>query len=199
MQSICIIFLPQHKYSAPLQHRRNWCQPPLPTTRRPSRANGGATVPAPANVGPSIPTPSHQRPIQSIHPIQPVANQPAHKSQFLLANPIPIPIGSRRYNPANTIQMIQPIRSIRYNPASISSEGKPPKRPSLTRNIHTQLPQLLIFHPPQRSLLPDICSLPLLLHLMMPSLLHIEIAPTPRPIFGLSNCKSHRAILGGNS
>ena len=33
--------------SAPLQLQRNWCQPPLPTACRSSRANGGAPVPAP--------------------------------------------------------------------------------------------------------------------------------------------------------
>ena len=59
----------KHRYSAPLQNQRNWCQPPLPTARRPSRANGGAPVPAPANIGPSIPPPSHPRPIHSIRPI----------------------------------------------------------------------------------------------------------------------------------
>ena len=90
VQYIFIILLLRHKYSAPLQHRSNWCQPPLPTARRPSRANGGAPIPAPANAGPSIPPTSHQRLIQSICPIQPVANQPAHKSQFLPENPRPI-------------------------------------------------------------------------------------------------------------
>ena len=58
-----------------------------------------------------VPPPSHPRPIQSIRPIQPVSNHTAHKSQFLLANPIPIPIQSSRYNPVNTIQTIQPILS----------------------------------------------------------------------------------------
>ena len=196
-QSICIIFLLQHKYSAPLQHKRNWCQPPLPTARRPSRANGGAPVLAPANVGPSIPLPSHQRPIQYICPIQKLSNQPVHKIQFLLANPRPVPMRSIQCNPvdtiqpirssqyylANTIQTIQPIRSIRYDQASVSSEGNPPTRPSLIRKTHPHLPQLLIFHPPHRPLLPDMCSLPLLFHLLITSLLKIEIAPSPRPFF----------------
>ena len=95
--------------------------------------------------------------------------------------------------------MIQMIQSIQYDQSSVSSEGNPPTRPILIRNNHPQLPQVLIFHPPQRPLPPDICSLPLLLHLLLPSLLHIEISPSPRPIFGLYNCKSHRAVLGGNS
>ena len=45
--SICIILPRRHKYSASLQPQQNWCQPPLPIARRPSRANGGAPVPAP--------------------------------------------------------------------------------------------------------------------------------------------------------
>ena len=166
-----------------LQHQHNWCQPPLPITRRLSRANGGAPVPVPINVGPSIPSPSHQHPIQSICPIHPVENQPAHKIQFLLANPITIPIWSSRYNLDDTIQTIQPMQSSRCNTASVSSEGNPPTRTSLTRNTHPQLPQLMIFHPHQRPLPTDICSLPLLLNLLLPSFIQIEIAPSPRPIF----------------
>ena len=81
-----------------------------------SRANGGAPVPEPSNVSPSIPPLSYQRPIQSIYPIQPLSNQPAHKSQFLIANPRPIPIQSSRYDPANTIH---PIGSIQYNQANM--------------------------------------------------------------------------------
>ena len=46
-KSICIILLLRQKYSAPLYNQRNWCQPPLPTARRPSRSNGGTPVPAP--------------------------------------------------------------------------------------------------------------------------------------------------------
>ena len=41
---VCVIFLLWQKYSAPLQHRLNWYQPPLLAARRPSRANGGAPV-----------------------------------------------------------------------------------------------------------------------------------------------------------
>ena len=44
VQSICIILLLWHKYSAPLQHQLNWCQPPIPVACRPSRANVGAPV-----------------------------------------------------------------------------------------------------------------------------------------------------------
>ena len=48
VHSICIILLLWHKYSASLQPRHNWCQPPLPIARRPSRANDCAPVPAPS-------------------------------------------------------------------------------------------------------------------------------------------------------
>ena len=138
-----------------MQHRRNWCQPPFPTARRPSRGNGGAPVPTPANIGPFNPPLSDQRPIQSIHPIQPVSNQSAHKIQFLLANLRPIKIRSSRYDPSDIIQTIQPIRSSRYNPGSVSSEGNPKTRISLTRKTHPQLTQLIIFHPPQK-ILPNV-------------------------------------------
>ena len=47
MHSICIVLLPRNKYSASLQHRRNWFHLPLHIARCPSRANGGAPVPAP--------------------------------------------------------------------------------------------------------------------------------------------------------
>ena len=182
LQSICIIFLLQQKYSAPLQLQGNWCQPPLTTARHPSRDNGGAPVPEPSNVGLTIPPPSHQRTIQSIHPIQPVANQPGNKIQFLIENPRLMLIRSSQYDTANTIQTIQSIQSSLYDPSSVSSEGKTPTRPSLIRKTHLQLPQLLVFHPPQRSLPPDIFSLPHPLHIMLPSLLRIEIAPSPRLI-----------------
>ena len=112
VQSICIILMLWHKYSAPLQHRRNWCQPPLPTARRPSRSNSGSPVLTPANVGPSRPPPPHQRPIQSICTIRPVAKQPAHKIHFLLAKKT-----QYQYNPANTIQPIQSRLSSQYDQA----------------------------------------------------------------------------------
>ena len=189
-QSFPLPAAPQERMVALLFRRQWWCSR--------SGANGGAPVPAPANVGPSIPPLSHQSPIQSICPIQPVANQTSHKSQFFLANPRPITIRSSQYYPSDTIQTIrskiydpedpadkiqtiQPIRSSQYDPASVSSEGNPPTRPSLIRKTHPQLLQLLIFHPPQRPLPPDIFSGPLPFHLLLPSLLQIEIAPFPRP------------------
>ena len=93
LHPICIILLLRHKYSAPLQHRRNWCQPPLPTACRPSRANGGDPVPAPmvdlpfqrllTLVHPThVPPTSH--PIHPSHPSHSSSNQPAHKSQCFL-------------------------------------------------------------------------------------------------------------------
>ena len=81
----------------------------------------------------SIPPPSHQRPIQYICPIQPVANQPGHKSQFLL-------ILSSRYDPAYKTQSIQASRydqSNKIHPAY-----------HLIRKTHPNLPQLLIFSLP---------------------------------------------------
>ena len=90
---------------------------------------------------------------------------------------------SSQYNPAVTVQTIQPIRSNQKDPASFSSEGNPQTRPSLIINTHPQLPQLIIFHPPQRPLPPDIFYIPLLLHLLMTYLLRIDISPSPRPIF----------------
>ena len=99
---ICIILPLQHKYSASLQHRRNWCQTSLPIARRLSRANGGAPVPAPMvalrfrRVLTSVrPTPIPPTP-HPVHPSHPASNQLAHKSQCFLIQPI-------RYGP------IQPI------------------------------------------------------------------------------------------
>ena len=199
VKSICIIFMLWHKQSAPFQHRHNWFQSPLTSARCPSRANGGDPVPAPANVGPSITPQSHSFTIRSVRPIHPVASKFPHtsqhiKSQFLWANPIGlIPIQFNQYDPDNTIQTTHPIRSI------VSSEGKPPTRTSLIRKTHPQLlhlpqnldfilhllmiPPHLIFHPPQRPLPPEICSIPLLMNLLLPSLIRIEIAPSQRPIF----------------
>ena len=47
VHSICIILLFRHKYSALFHPRRNWCQPPLPTSLFPSGSNDGAPVPTP--------------------------------------------------------------------------------------------------------------------------------------------------------
>ena len=150
----------------------------------------------PASFGPSISPPYHPRPIRSVCPIHPVASQfiplyqPAHKK--------PVSLSKTKKTDTDTIQ---PVRSRQYDPddpVSVSSEGNPPTRPSLIRKTHPQLPQLpqhpdiiphlllmpphLIFHPPQRYLPPEIFSLPLLLHLLLTSLLRIEIAPSPGPI-----------------
>ena len=196
VQPICITLLLWHNYSAPLKHRCNWCQPPLPANRRPLRANGGAPIPAPANVGPSIPPQSHPRPIRSVRPMHLVSiqflplYQPAHKNTVSPSEP---------NTNTDTIQPIQSRWSIQYDPASVLSEGNSPTRPSIIRKTHPQLPQLpqhpyiipylllmpphLIFHPTQQPLPPDIWSLPLMLYLLLPSLLRIDIAPSPTPIF----------------
>ena len=85
VQPICIILLILHHYSAPLQRRRNWCQPPLPAARRPSGANGGAPVPKPANFSPSIPPPYHPSTIWSVRPIHLVASQFPHTIQRIIS------------------------------------------------------------------------------------------------------------------
>ena len=53
VQPIYIILMLWQKNSAPLQNWHNWWQPPLSTSRRPSRSNDGAPVPA-ARPQPSI-------------------------------------------------------------------------------------------------------------------------------------------------
>ena len=152
VHSICIIFLLWHKYSASLQHLRNWYPPPLPTSHRPSRANSGAPIPAPmvallfrrvlTSVRPtSVPPTPHT--VHPSHLSHPASNQPVHKIQCFLVQPI-------LYDPANdTIRYrqydtIQP--TIRYNPAdedddtiwsSVSSDQKDPFK------THTQLPHCL--------------------------------------------------------
>ena len=175
VQPICIIFLLWHKYSAPLQYRCNWCQPPLPTTCRLSRANGGALVPAPANVGPYIPPPYHPRPFWSIRPIQPVAIQFYRTSQWIKASYYEPTQDRYIHDPSDTIQPIRSRKFSQYDPVSVSSKGCPPTIPSQIIKTHTQLPQLLILHPPQRPLPQEISSLPLMLHLLLPSLIWIEI------------------------
>ena len=85
VQSIFIIFLLRQKHSASLQHQRNWCQPPLPTARRPSISNGGAPpVPVPTvalpfwrvltSVSP-VPVPPTPHPF---HPSHPSSNHPVY-------------------------------------------------------------------------------------------------------------------------
>ena len=133
----CAVYL--YYFDAPTQILRALAAPtqlvPATASHRPpplnsqwwrsrSGPNGGSPVLATANVVPSMPPPSHQCPVQSIRPIQPVANQPAHKSQFLLANPILMPIQSRPYDPANTIQT---IRSSQYDPANTIQPASPLK------------------------------------------------------------------------
>ena len=91
-------------------------QTPLPTACRPSRANSGAPVLVPDNIFTSILPLYHQSLIQSTRTTQPVAKQPAHKNQFLLANPREqISIQSIRYYsnvPADTTQSIQSIQNL---------------------------------------------------------------------------------------
>ena len=133
VHSICILLLLQQKYSAFLQHRRNRCQPPLPTARCPSRANGGASVPAPmvalpfwrvlTSVSPtSVPPTPHT--VHPSHPSHPASNQPAHKNQCFLIQQIRYdPIQPIKYDPVNdTILSIRQYNKIhpmiRYDPVS---------------------------------------------------------------------------------
>ena len=131
VHSICIIFLFRYKYSASLQHQRNWRQPPLPIARRIPRSNGGSPVLAPMvallfwrvlmSVRPT-PIPPTSHPVHPPHPSHPASNHPAHKRQCLLIQPIRYdPIQTIQYDPAaNTIQSSQydTIKpTIRYNPA----------------------------------------------------------------------------------
>ena len=174
VQSICIILLLQHKYSAPLQHWRNWCQPPLTTARRLSIANGDAPVLTPmvalllrrllTSFPPSHPCPTNVPSSPSIPSSQYQSSQ-GIKSSFSYLTQY-----RYQYDLSDTTKS---IRFSRYNPSSVSSEGDPPTIPSLIRKTHPQLPQMLIFHHPQRTLPPDTCSLPLLLNLLLTSLIHI--------------------------
>ena len=114
VQYICIIFLLRNKYFAPLQHRHNWCHPPLTTSRRPSRANGDAPVPAPIVALPfrrllmsvhltPVPPMSH-----TVHPSHPASNQPAQKIQcFLILFSRYDKIQPIQYNPDDTIKSIR--------------------------------------------------------------------------------------------
>ena len=81
-----------------MQRGRNWQQPPLPTARRPSRANDGAPVPASMVALPFLclitsvrptPVPRMSHPVHLYHPVHPYvpysqlpASVPVHKSQF---------------------------------------------------------------------------------------------------------------------
>ena len=174
MQSICIILILQHKYSAPLQHWRNWCQPPLPTARRLSIANGDAPVPVTmvalplrrllTSFPPSHPCPTNVPSSPSIPSSQYQTSQGIKPSFSYLTQ------DRYWYNTADTTKS---MRLSWYDPAIVSSEGNPPKRPSLIRKTHPQLPHMLILYHTQRTLPPYTCFLPLLLHLLLPSLLHV--------------------------
>ena len=140
VHSICIILLIRHKYSVPLQHRRNCCQPTLPTPRRPSRANDGAPSPAPTVsllfqclLTSVHPTPPHQIPIQSIHPIRPIQSVTSQRIKASVS----------WYDPADTIRssrfcVIQPI--IQYDPVIVSSYQKDSSK------THPHLPHCLSIH-----------------------------------------------------
>ena len=90
VHSICIILLLRHKYSASLQNQHNWCHIPLRIAHRPSRANGGAPIPAPMVALPfrrlltfvrPTPVPPAPHPVHPSHPSHPShvgSNQPAH-------------------------------------------------------------------------------------------------------------------------
>ena len=87
------------------------------TTRRPSRANGGAPVPGPMVALPfwrvltSVrPTPVPPIP-PPVHMSHPASNQPKHKSQCFLIQPI-------RYDPIQPIQYNPDEDTIRYSQSS---------------------------------------------------------------------------------
>ena len=103
MNSFCIILLLQHKYSAPLHHRHNWCQLPLLISRRPSISNGGAPVLDPIvafpflRVLPSVhptPVPPTPHPVHPSHPYYPGSNQPAHRHPSRANGGAPVPAGA---------------------------------------------------------------------------------------------------------
>ena len=106
MQPIYFIFLLWHKYSAPLQHRRNWFQSKITASCRPSRANGGAPIPV-AFPQPSI-HPHWPVPIGSNRPIKPANNSP--QSYFLTNTPSSVsltcpskPFSNRQVNTCETV------------------------------------------------------------------------------------------------
>ena len=121
---LCAVYLyysaATKKYYISLKHRRNWFQPPLTTSHRPSRANGGAPVLAKmvtllcrrliTSVHPTpIPPTSHQ--FHLSNPSHPENNQTAHKSQcFLIQSSRYNTIHTIRYNPSN--KLIQPSQSL---------------------------------------------------------------------------------------
>ena len=111
VQPICVIFIIGHKYSVPLQHQRNWCQPTLPAARRPPRFNGGATVPVAYNQ-PSIRT-NCPVSIGSTQPTKPANPDPLY--HFLTNTPSSVslicpskPFSNRHANPI-------PVRHSRHS------------------------------------------------------------------------------------
>ena len=176
--------------------------PPTPHQFHPSHsslvcinqpANGGAPVlallfrRALTTVRPT-PVPPTPHPVHLSHPYHPshhFSNQPMHTT---ICSPPAIMIQyiqSSQYDPdsaisRNTIQPIRSIQPIRCDPP-FQKSNKANQDPSSVASLpqHLVIPHILlmarhlIFHPPQRPLPPDICSLPLLLHLLLPSLLPI--------------------------
>ena len=186
VHSIFIILLLRYKYSASLQRQHNWCQLPLHIAHRPSRANGGAPVLAGVNNFRLTLVPPTPNPVHPYHPSHVGSNQPMHKTMCLH------PVDTIQSNPADTIQPIHPIQSSDMIQPMIRSIGQSKKAtkpkiqfknqdPSSFASLphHRVIPHILmmpphlIFYPPHRPLPPDICSLPLLLHLLLPSLLRI--------------------------
>ena len=204
----------------PLQHWWNWWQPPLPAT--PQYLMIFILIfRLIMLVRPSHPYPN--RSVQSVHPIQTVSSQfipshqPSHKNPIYLSElEQNVTIQSLLWRET---QQASHNASGGYNTSQSSPRWSDISEiTSLLRKTHIyhlHLPQLnqnsgfiphlflvppqLIFHPPKRNLPPEILPFPLILHIMLPSLLRIEISPPLRPIFGLSNWNPRRAILRGNS
>ena len=123
----CIILLLQKKYSASLQHRHNWCQISPRIARCPSRANGGAPVPAPMVALPfqqeltfvrptSVPPTPH--PVHPSHPSHVGSKQPAHREPSRANGGAPVPAGTNNH-PSHP------------SPTNAPSSPSPPFRPIL--------------------------------------------------------------------
>ena len=164
-----------------------------PVHRDPSRVNVGAPVLAlpfrwALTTVRTTPVPPMPHPVHPSHPLHPCSNQPMHKTMC------PHPAIMIQSNTADTIQPIQPIQSrssdtvpriqsiqpIQYSP-SFQQSNKANQYPSSVASLprHLVIPHILLMpphlnlHPPQQPLPPDICSLPLMLHLLLHSLLCI--------------------------
>ena len=192
VHSICIFLLPRHKYSASLQQWQNLCQPPPPIAHRSSKiqrwqsfpgAHGVAPVPAGANVRPTpIPPTPHQ-----VHLSHPASNQKRHKSQcfiiqtmwYNLIQPIqydPVKytiLSSRQYNKIQPMIPYDPVSPLTWKNHSIPILSCLTASASIFYTTFTSDVPASYFHPPQWTLPPEIFSLPLLLHLLLPSLLRI--------------------------